>query len=205
MFTKAKIFNLTLGALLLTRQIIDTDSDASNEAKALNLYYDIALGAALEDMDLDSTATQETLALVEEDPNDLWAYSYEYPSNCAFFRRIVSPERIDNRETWIDKEVRMVDEQTVILTDEETAIGEYIANDFPLAQLKNANAGLAIAYRLAVMAGPLVVGKGFVKLVPDLEKKYLIAKAEAQEKDRLENFNFTPEDIASEFVGARTS
>jgi hypothetical protein len=56
--TKAGIFNLALGALLLNRQVTNADTDTSNEARVLRTHYDLALFSALEDLDLDSTATR---------------------------------------------------------------------------------------------------------------------------------------------------
>lgn len=202
MYSKAKIYNLALGALLLSRQIIDVDTDKSNEAKVLNTHYDIAFRSTLEDLDLDSTSTQATLELIETDPNALWGYSYKYPADCAFFRRLQSSSVTDNRSSHIDKRISTKDGRKVIFTNEIDAIAEYISYDVPLSSL-SATVGLAIAYRLAILSAPLIVGKGAEKLRAELQNKYVMTKAEAQEQDRRENFVFTDEDIESEFVNAR--
>lgn len=204
MYTKAKIYNLALGALLLQRQITNTDTDATNECKVLNTWYDVAFRMVLQDLDLDSTSTQMTLELIEEEPNDLWLFSYKYPSKCAFFRRIQSTSDIDDRETHIPKRIAIKDEQKCIFTNAEDAIAEYISTDVPLSSL-SAPAGLCVAYRLASLAAPLVTGKGAKSLQEAIEKKYIITKAEAQEQDARENFNFTDEEIASEWVKERLS
>lgn len=204
MYSKAKIFNIALGALLLSRQITDADTDTSNEAKVLNTHWNTALRSALEDMDLDSTATEVTLELIEEDPTDLWGYAYKYPSNCSFLRRIVSGERMDNRSSHIPKRVAMHDGVKAIFTNEVEAKAEIIPHDFPLGSL-SANAGLTIAYKLALLAAPLATGKGAQRLIEAIEKKYAIAKAEAQDQDRRENFNFVDDEIESEFVEERMS
>ncbi len=204
MYTKAQIFNLALGALLLSRRIIDTDTETSNENTVLNTHYDTAFRATLEDLDLDGTASQKVLALIEEDPIEFWKYAYTYPSDCLFLRRIQSSAVIDTRATHIPKRVAIHKGDKVIFTNQEDAIIEYISTDVPLSAL-TATTGLAIAYRLAMLSAPLITGKGAAKLVADIQAKYLIAKAEAQEQDRRENFNFNEDNVDSEFVAARTS
>ncbi len=202
MHSKAKIFNLALGMLLLARRIIDTDTDPSNEAKVLNVHYDVALSAALEDMDLDGTSSQITLELVEQDPTDLWGYAYKYPSNCAFFRRLQSSAIMDKRSTHVPRRIAIHDDQKVIFTNQESAIAEFIPNDVPINSL-SANAGLCVAAKLAILSAPLATGKGALKLIEALEKKYVLFKAEAQDHDRRENFNFVDPEDESEFVEAR--
>lgn len=203
MHTKASIFNLALNALLLQRRIVDADTDSSNEAKVLRTNWDVAFWSTLEDLDLDSTSVQETLALVATDPNDDWGYAYKYPVKCAFFRRILSGEIVDNRTTHIPKIVRIYNGERAIFTNEAEAVGEFISADMN-PNLLSAQAGMAVALRLARMSSPLITGKGAQKLMESLEKQYIIAKTEAQEQDRRENFNYVDEAIESEFVEART-
>jgi len=202
MYSKADIFNLTLGALLLSRQITDTETETSNEARVLRTHYNSAFATALQDMDLDSTASQVDLALIEEDPNELWKYAYRYPTDCAFFRRLQSCVITDDRTTHILKQIRMHEGEKAILTNEENAIAEYISTSVPIGSLSPA-AGLAVAYRLAIMSAPLVTGKGAAALIKSLEEKYAKIKAEAQSYDKQENFKYNPEWVDSEFVRAR--
>jgi hypothetical protein len=204
--TKAKIYNLALGALLLQRRVSDPETDQSNEARVLNTHYEAALDKALIDCDLDSTSTEATLALVEEDPNDDWEYSYTYPANAALFRRVKSlnGSAPDNRSSHVPKKIQIVDGVKVILTDEPDAVGEYIDRTVSLTYLSWPMA-FCVAYQLAMLAAPLIVGKGAKALRDEISAKYLISKAEAQEHDKQESFNFIDESIESEFVEARTS
>lgn len=204
MHTKAGIFNLSLGLLLLSRQITNPDTDKSNEAKVLITHWDVALAATLEDLDLDGTSTQKTLELIEEDPNDLWSYSYQYPSDCVFLRRIQSLVDIDNRKTQIRRRVTIKDGKKCIFTNEIDAVIEYISKDVPIASL-SATAGLAVATRLAILSAPLVTGKGSKSLKDSLEKAYIITKAEAQDHDRRENMNFEDPTTESDWVDERMS
>lgn len=202
MFTKAKFFNLACGALLLQRQIINADTDQSNEAKVLNTFWDTAWRSALADMDLDSTSTMTTLELVARDPMHGWKFAYKYPSKCAFFRRIKSHVHTDDRYTHILKRVAIYNGGKVILTNKEDAVAEMIPDDIPLNTLI-APAGLAVSYRLAVLAAPLATGKGAAKLIGEIEKRYILAKADALRQDESENFVFEDPRVTSEFVAER--
>lgn len=205
MYTKAKIFNLALGALLLTKKIADTDTDTSIENQTLNIHYETAFNATIQDMDLDATATQKPLELITTDPNLLWKFAYKYPSNCSFLRRIQSCVLKDNRTTQITRRVTNHNGQKAIFTNEEQAIAEFVPTDLSL-NILSASAGLAIAYKLAILSSPLIVsGKGAAPLRKEIQGMYTLAKMEAQEHDRLENANFDSDVITSEFVEARIS
>ena len=66
-------------------------------------------------------------------------------------------------------------------------------------------AAMAIAYKLALLSAPLLVGKGAKTLRKEISENYIIAKGEAQETDSLENFNYESDWERSEFVEARLS
>jgi len=204
MYTKAEIFNLALGALLLSRRIIDTETETNNEVIVLRTHYDVAFRSSLQDMDLDSTSSQAVLSLIEVKPNNLWQYSYRYPSECVFLRRIQSNQIADQRYTRIPLRVSIKSSLKCIFTNQENAIAEYISKDVPLSSL-SPNAGLAIAYKLAMLSAPLVSGKGARELIKQIQSNYVLAKTDAQEQDRNENFIFTAPEDESEFVAERLS
>lgn len=204
MYSKVKIFNLALGALLSTKQITNTETDVSTECRTLNNFWDAALKQTLQDLDLDATSSQKNLELIEAEPNKLWAYSYKYPNDCAFLRRIQSTVLKDTRDTQIRKRVATMGGIKVIMTDEYDAIAEYISYDVPLSVL-SASAGLAVSQRLAWLSSPLISGKQAATLKKSIFDDYKISKAEAQEHDRLENSNMDTDEEMSEFVSARIS
>lgn len=201
-YTKVKIYNLALSALMLAKEVVEIDTDRSNEVRVLNTHWDVALESTLKDLDLDILSTPIELELIEELDEGPWGYAYKYPTNCAHLRRIVSGFLTDNNRTHIAKRVAMYEGQKAIFTNEDVAVAECIPNDIPLAALSSM-AGMALAYKLAYLSAPLVVGKGSKNLRDDLQKAYVIAKAEAQEDDSAENFMFESDDIRSEFVAAR--
>jgi hypothetical protein len=202
MYTKAEIFNLALGALLLNRRVDNPDTDPSNEAKVLLSHYDVAFRSTLEDLNLDSTASQVALELLEEDPNKLWKFAYKYPNDCIFLRRIQTCRRRDDRYSRIRLKTGIHDGEKVIFTDEEEAIAEYISKDIPLSTL-SPTAGLCVAYKLASLSSPLITGKGADRLRQSIMESYVMYKIEAQEQDRNENLILEHEWEESEFVKAR--
>ncbi len=204
MWTRPKIYNVALSACLLTKVTTsDPLTDPQKEVVVLNTHWDAALRSALIDMDLDAVASQVELELIEEDPNDLWVYAYRYPSNCSFLRRIQTPSLKDNRSTQVKRRVANHNGVKVIFCNEYQAIAEYLAHDIPLSLL-SPDAGLAVAYKLAMLSAPLIAGKGASALRKQIERDYVIAKSDAMEHDRLENNNFDEDDVVSEFVEART-
>ena len=202
--SKPKIYNLTLSALLLSREVTDIATDKSNEVRILNTHYDIAFESTLQDLDLDQLSTPITLELIEKLTTGPWDFVYKYPTDCAFFRRIESGVITDNNSTHIPKRTGIFKGQAAIFTDEDKAIGECIPKTVPLNAL-NAMAVLALAYKLAFLSAPLIVGKGSKKLRESLQRDYLIAKGESQEMDSRENFMYEPEHLRSEWVRARLS
>lgn len=203
-YTKAGIYNLALSALLLGKEVVDTTTDKSNEVRVLNIHWDTALGSTLKDLDLDILSAPVTLELIEELDEGLWTYVYRYPTNCGLLRRIESCALTDTSRTHIAKRVGVYEDEKVIFTNEAEAIAEIIPKDISLALL-NENAALAIAYKLAWLSAPLITGKGARSLRQEIWAAYLIAKSEAQEDDRRENFNYEADATRSEFVAERLS
>ncbi len=203
-FSKTKIFNLSLSALLLAKEVSNTDTDTSNEVRILNTNWDIALWSTLEDLDLDSTSMDVALELLSALTNETFNYVYRYPSNCAFLRRIKSLQITDTRYTHIAKKTGIYNSQKAIFTDEQSAFIEFIPKDISLDTLSSMTI-MAIAYKLAFLSSPLIVGKGAKTLREGLIASYAFAKSEAQETDARENFNYESEDQRSEFVAERLS
>lgn len=205
MSTKATVYNLTLSSLLLSKEVTNPDTDTGNEVRVLNMWYDIALESTIKDLDLDGLSSNATLELITELFEGPWKFAYKYPTNCAKFRRIKSNFLTDNNRTHIAKRVAMYTvgtPQKAIFTNEYLAVAEYIPKDISLAAL-SPMAIVALSKRLAVLAAPLITGKGAARLIQELEQGYVIAKMEAQEDDKEENFNYEDDSTRSEFVAAR--
>jgi hypothetical protein len=201
-YTKPQIYTLTLSALQLSKEVVDVATDRSNEVRVLNMHYDAALEATLKDLDLDSLSSTMDLELIEELDEGPWTYVYKYPTNCAKLRRIENQVPTDNITTHIPKVVKMYGTQKAIYTNEYEAVIEYIPKDVSLAAFSSM-AGMALVYKLALLSAPLIAGKGSKSLLKELKEAYVMAKTEAQEDDRDENFNYEADHLRSEFVSTR--
>lgn len=201
-YTKAKIYNLALSALLLAKEVTEIETDKSNEVRVLNIHWDTALESTLKDLDLDILSSPMELELITQLDTGPWKYVYKYPTNCAMFRRIQSCVLTDTKRTHIPKRVGIYNDKKVIFTNEISAVAECIPSNVPLVVFSSM-AAMALAYMLAYLSAPLVVGKGSKPLRESLMQAYIFAKTEAQEDDARENFNYEPDYVRSEFVAAR--
>lgn len=201
-YTKAKLYNLALSLLLLAKEVEEIETDTSNEVRVLNIHWDTAFESTLQDLDLDSLSVHIPLELLAEDEYGPFKYIYKYPNNCIFLRRLKSGFETDNKTTHLAKKTGIYNGQKVIYTNEYQAVGECIPKNVPLVSL-SPMAALAVAYKLALLSAPLIVGKGAKALKDDLKADYVICKTEAQETDVAENMNYENDDIRSEFVQAR--
>lgn len=125
------------------------------------------------------TLTSYTVPEVYE---EISPYAYAYPSDCAKFLRLTSPDTTTPQKYTI---VRTATDEKILMTDVENAVGEYTMvvssptwfdSDFVEA----------VSLRLAVyLAGPL---RGDQKKVDAAAQRYGVAVADAQRNNRLEDF-----------------
>ena len=204
-YTRVKVYNLALSILLLSREVVDHLTDVTEEVRVLNTHWDIALESTLQDLDLDSTSEPVTLELIETLPTDhIWAYSYKYPTNCAFLRRLESCALTDTEITHIAKRTSIRNGVKVIFTDEVQAVAEIIPKDVPIETLSSMVI-MCLANRLANLSAPLLVGKGAKTLRKEIKEEYIVTKLEAQETDVRENFNYESDAQNSAWVRERMS
>lgn len=205
MYTQEMIYNLALSALMLGKEVTEISTDKTNEVRVFNIHWDTALDSALKDLDLDILSAPVKLELIAElSDNPHWRFVYKYPSNCGLLRRIISCVLVDTSRTLIPKRVGVYNNVKAIFTNEYDASAEIIPRNLSLAIL-NSNAAMAIAYKLAWLSAPLIAGKGASRLKQEIFQMYLMFKAEAQEDDKRENFNYDPDEVRSEFVAERLS
>lgn len=201
MVDKVVIYNIALNALLIDYQTTDPDNDKNKAVKSLNVMYPLALSKVLADLDLNKTATKVQLELTPH-THPHWVYVYKYPSNCAKFRRIVSPFVVDNFETRIPFATESVAGIEVVLTNEKDALGEIQPNNLNLSAL-NPSAAIAVGYQMAYLASALIAGKSSRQLKQSILQEYTLHKSEAMEDDQNENVDSTTDEFKSEFVQAR--
>jgi len=89
--SKVLICNMSLSNIG-AKSTIESITELSTEAKACNLWYDFSLKQALEAFNWSFARKRFTLAAHGDDaPEDIWAYRYQYPSDCVAAREIVNP------------------------------------------------------------------------------------------------------------------
>lgn len=201
-YDKTKIFNLAMFALLLSKRITNADTDQSTEAEKLRVLWDTALESFLQEADLDETSTTVKLVLIAENPNDKWNYAYQYPSNCAFLRRIESGNVRDTKDSMVLRAVGVYNGKKVIYTNKELAYAEIVTEDFLV--VLSANSAQALAYKLAMLALPLITNASDpVALSKSIEMRYNMFKGLAQQKDARENYRPDSDEEASDISRAR--
>ena len=168
--SSTSISNLALSHLGVGKSIASL-SENSQEAIACNRFYETARDATLRDHAWPFATKLAELALIEEDPNDEWDYSYRYPTDCLNIRRILSGYRKDTRDTVIPYKIAQDDSGLLIYTDSENAEVEYTmrATD---AQFYPPDFELALSYRLAYYIAPRLTGGDPFKLQERVLKLY---------------------------------
>lgn len=165
MSSNTDIANLALGQLGWGKLISDLDSltERSAEANACRLYYEVARQMIFKEFEWPFAGREVSLGLIEEFDTSIstteWRYSYQYPSEALFFRRILTPY---DRNTTIYTEIpyRIFDSEDgagkLIYTDQCDAVGEYTANITDVDKFP-ADFKMAFAYLLAAYIAPMII------------------------------------------------
>lgn len=98
-------------------------------AKECDLWYDFSRRQTLAAHDWNFARRRLTLATHDDDPpSGVWAYRYQYPSDCVKFRKIQNPA--GEKADAIPFEIELSDDQSTksILTNLDDAVGVYTMN-----------------------------------------------------------------------------
>lgn len=200
MASEVDICNMALSHLGNSKEIAILATEKSEEAAACRRFYETARDTVLRDFAWPFATRILSLGLVEEDPNDEWAYAYRYPTDCLLLRRLLSGLRNDNRQSRAPYRVARDDDGLVIYTDLAEAQMEYTVretdpNRFP------PDFTLALSYRLAVLLASRITAGDPFKLVEKSFNLYQIelgnARAQAGNEEQPDE---TPQ---SEFIRDR--
>jgi hypothetical protein len=152
-YSKTAICNMAISHLGIGKEIANIDTEASQEAAACRRFYDVSRESTLRDAPWPFATARQTLALIEQDPNDEWGYSYGYPSGCMFFRRILSGDRTDTQDSRVPYKIERGTSGLIVMTDMEDAIAEYTA-DVTDTTLFPPDFVMALSLRIALMSAP---------------------------------------------------
>lgn len=175
MASKTDIANMALSHLGNGKEVADIDSeaDASQEARTCRRFYDTCLKAVLRDFAWPFANKMVSLDLVEEDPTDEWAYSYQYPNDCVRVHRILSGVLPETRQSRVPYRIVSDTSTGLIYCNIEDAEAEYTylhtnPTFYP------ADFELALSFRLAAYLAPRLTGGDPFKLGERCMQKYML-------------------------------
>jgi hypothetical protein len=158
--SETAICNLALGHLGISTEINNLSTERSAEASACRRYFSTAKDASLRDLRCPFATKFKTLSLVENNPNQEWSFSYRYPSDCLFFRRILSGTRNETSDTRVPYKIASDEIGKLIYTDRHNAECEY-TKIVDNQMLWPDDFILAVSYLLASLIAPrLTKGDG---------------------------------------------
>ncbi len=197
--SETEICNMAIAHLGVGKRIASLD-ERSQESNICNTFYEVALHNTLRDFTWPFCSKIVALGLFEEDPTDEWAFSYRYPSECEFLRRILSGNRNDNADTIIPYKIYADDDGKLIYTDMEDAEVEYTFVEEDPSKYPS-DFVMALSYQLAALIAPTICGVQRIELVDRMLQlsSFWVGKA-AQAGSGEEKQDRVPE---SEFIRAR--
>jgi hypothetical protein len=155
--SKTVIANLALSHLGIGKEIADIDTESSAEANTMRRFYEIARDKTLRDFNWPFATKIANLVLVETSPNNEWAYSYRYPSDCLRLRKIQSGIPYDNRQSRIPYRIGQDDSGKVIFCNLSSPVIEYTKREI-VTSLYDSDFTMAFSYLLAHYSAPRLSG-----------------------------------------------
>jgi hypothetical protein len=194
------IANLALARVGTAARITSLDDDNGPGAVGCRLFIDIVLDATLREFPWPFATKIASLSQVEVSPNSEWGYSYRYPPDCQFLRRILSGIRNDSRQTRESFRLSSDDDGILILADLDAAECEYTKKYDDIARLPTDFLS-AVAWRLAYEVAPSLGGAAAQTWRADAAKGYGIEMTNA--RSNAANEEQPDEEPDSEFILAR--
>lgn len=191
---------MALSHIGVSKPIGNLDTEQSQEAAACRTFYEISRDSVMRAIQWPFATKIAALALIEEDPNDEWAYSYRYPSDCLDIRKIQSGIRNETSAQRIPYKIASDDQGLLIFSDREDAILEYTVR-IENVDLFPPDFMMALSYKIASYIAPRLTAGDPFKLNEAMLAMYKMevsaASANAQNEQQPDQF---PD---SEFIQAR--
>lgn len=200
MASTTSIGNLSIAHLGVGKDISNLDTDTTEEAKTIRRFYDIALERMFRDFMWPFASKTYTLNLVASAPTSEWAYSYRYPPDCFFFRRICSGNRNDTYQSRVPYRIFSDSSGLLIYTDQVTAVCEYTIKVTDTT-LFPSDFTMAFSYLLAYYISPRVAGVDAANLRQEMLQKYMfeleLARSSAYNEEQVD------QEVDSEWIRGR--
>ena len=194
------IANRALAHLGAHGSISDIESDTSEAAITMLMFYEQALKVVYRSMGWGFPTKMADLALVEEEPNDEWLYSYRYPSDCLFLKRVCSGVRQDTNDTLVPYKISHDATGKVIWTDDAEAQVEYVAYLSTTTMFPDDFAE-AVEWYLAFLAAPKLTNGDTAGMGMRAFQMFKLKIGEASARSRNEDQRDRPPE--SEFIRCR--
>lgn len=197
-----EIANLALGHLGVAKQIANVETENSQEARAINLFYQTALQKVLRDFSWPFATRYVKLALVTECPTPEWRFAYRVPPQCLEARRILHPGwgRKDSAYTRVRFRIAGSDQGELLYTDMRHAELEYTFNEQNVSYYPP-DFVMAFSLLLAALAAPRLTAGDPFKLGGKCMDAYMEEITKAQSSGANEEAVDRPPE--SEFILAR--
>lgn len=170
MSTKTDIANMALGHIGISASEVDVDTSKTIDAQMFNLYYDDAIKRMYEKYKPKFAQKWENLALVEENPNDDWSYSFRYPVDCVMVLGI-GDTRI-GETTYTDVRYTIASDATglLIFTDFNIEATAHYVQNFTSVNDMPASVRMGLSYEMAALIAPSLSQKAPVNSLALAEK-----------------------------------
>lgn len=178
MASSTEICNLALSHLGIAKPIANLSTEQSQEASACRVFYEITRDTVLKDYPWPFCTKIAAIALVEEDPNVEWQYSYRYPSDCLAVRKILSGVRNETSSERIPYKISSDSQGLLIFSDLEEAEMEYTVK-ITDANLYSTDFILAFSFRLASYLAPRLTAGDPFKLADRMLQMYRLEMSKA--------------------------
>ena len=155
-----------------SNEILNVETESSEEAKSCRTFYDISVTKVLKAIPWPFATRKMNLALVEENPNSEWKYSYRYPSDALIIRKIESGIRTDYNSSRIRYIITGDDTAKLIYTDQNQPVCEYTKNVIDTSFYDDEFA-LCLSYLLASFIAPKFMRGSSDDEIAKLLKLYL--------------------------------
>jgi len=175
-----EIANLALGHVGATVEIADLSTEQSREAKAIRRFWDTCLEQTVRDFPWPFLTRTFAVNLVEEEPTTDWLFSYRYPPDCYFIRKILSGVNVTTYTENIDFEIQSDTTGQLIMTNQEDAVIEYTKMVTNFEKVPS-DFKMALSYRIGMYIAPSLTAGDPFKMKEYCEAGYLkeISKAQA--------------------------
>ena len=202
MGSKTQVANIAYGRIGSALQLSNVETDRSRQAIIARTFLDDDIAYVLRDFPWPWATAYADLALVggtaSTPVNGDWQYSYRYPSQCAFFRRIVVAGLGRNNPNPPAFRIGRDAQGRLIYTNQELAGGKYTAVITGIEEF-DPMAFSMLAWKLGAGLAP---SQSRIKgMAEQCMQMYEIEKTKAQSRALNESQQEQP--IESEFTRAR--